>query len=95
MVKDFYLQQNAFSDIDAACPLDKMRGMMLGIVHYYAAARKAIQEGVIIDDILALPLMEEFGDLREEIDKAFHKGIEAFIKHTDEKLDELMQAVHV
>jgi V/A-type H+-transporting ATPase subunit A len=95
MVKDFYLQQNAFSDIDAACPLDKMRGMMLGIVHYYAAARKAIQEGVIIDDILALPLMEEFGDLREEIDKAFHKGIEAFIEHTDEKLDELKQAVHV
>ena len=95
MVKDFYLQQNAFSDVDASCPLDKMRGMMQGIAHYNRAARRAIREGVIVDDILALPLMEEFGDLREKIGDEFHEGIKAFIEHTDERLEELKEAVHV
>ncbi|MFC1543964.1 V-type ATP synthase subunit A [Gemmatimonadota bacterium] len=95
MVKDFYLQQNAFSSIDAACPLDKMRGMMQGIVHYYQASRAAISDGVLVEDILALPLMEEFGDLREVIDREFHDGLKTFIEHTDEKLEELKQTVQV
>lgn len=95
MVKDFYLQQNAFSEIDAACPLDKMRGMMLGIIHYRKAARQAIRDGVIIDDILALPLMDQFGDLREVLGEEFEKGLEKFIRTTDEKLEELKQSIAV
>ena len=95
MTKDFYLQQNAFSEIDAACPLDKMRGLMVGIIHYQKAARKAIRDGVIIDDILALPLMDQFGDLREVLGEEFEKGLEGFIKTTDEKLEELKQTVNV
>ncbi len=95
MVKDFYLQQNAFSEVDASCPLYKMRGMMQGIAHYYRAARQAIRDGVIVEDILALPLMEEFGDLREVVDEQFEQGLKAFVEGTDTKLEELRQSVHV
>jgi len=95
MTKDFYLQQSAFSEVDASCPLDKMRGMMQGILHYRKVARQAIRDGVLIDDILALPLMEQFGDLRDIVGEELHNGLEAFIEDTDAKLEELKQTINV
>ena len=95
MTKDFYLQQSAFSEVDAACPLDKMRGMMQGILHYRKVARQAIRDGVLIEDILALPLMEQFGDLREVVGEDFQNGLKAFIEDTDAKLEELKQTINV
>ena len=95
MAKDFYLQQNAFSEVDAACQLDKMRGMMRGIIHYRKVARQAIRDGVLIEDILALPLMVQFGDLREIVGEEFERGLEDFIKDTDEKLEELRKSINV
>jgi len=95
MTKDFYLQQSAFNEVDASCPLDKMRGMMQGILHYRKVARQAIRDGVLIDDILALPLMEQFGDLRDIVGEELHNGLEAFIEDTDAKLEELKQTINV
>jgi len=38
------LQQNAFSENDFSCPLEKTTGMMKAIVRYYEYAHKAIEE---------------------------------------------------
>lgn len=44
IIREDFLQQNAFSDFDYMCPLDKTIGMMRSIVSYYEYARKAIVE---------------------------------------------------
>jgi len=44
IIREDFLQQNAFSTYDYYCPLYKTIGMMRSIVHYYDTARKAILE---------------------------------------------------
>lgn len=42
IIKGEFLQQNAFSEHDYTCPLEKTVGMMKCIVTYYELATKAI-----------------------------------------------------
>jgi len=44
IIREDFLQQNAFSDYDYMCPLQKTAGMMRCIIHYYEQAKKAIVE---------------------------------------------------
>jgi V-type H+-transporting ATPase subunit A len=44
IIREDFLQQNAFSKYDKFCPLYKTVGMMKCIVHYYDTARKSIVE---------------------------------------------------
>ncbi|KAL4498527.1 hypothetical protein ABPG72_019645 [Tetrahymena utriculariae] len=44
IIREDFLQQNAFSDYDYMCPLEKTIGMMRGIFTYYDNARKTIVE---------------------------------------------------
>uniref|UniRef100_A0A1J3D9W2 H(+)-transporting two-sector ATPase n=2 Tax=Noccaea caerulescens TaxID=107243 RepID=A0A1J3D9W2_NOCCA len=44
IIKNEFLQQNAFSEHDFTCPLEKTTGMMKAIVRYYELAQRAIVE---------------------------------------------------
>jgi len=44
IIKEEFLQQNAFTDYDYMCPLEKTAGMMRCIIHYYELAKSAIVE---------------------------------------------------
>ncbi len=65
MIREDYLQQNAFSDIDAYCSLGKQHGMMSGLMLFYDASSKALEREVPIEDILNLPLRENLSRLKE------------------------------
>ena len=43
IIREDYLQQNAFTSWDFTCPLDKSIGMMRCIVMFYDLARHAIE----------------------------------------------------
>jgi len=45
IIRQDYLQQNAFSDWDYTCPLHKSVGMMKVIVHFYETSMQAIRDG--------------------------------------------------
>jgi V-type H+-transporting ATPase subunit A len=45
IIREDYLQQNAFSDYDYTCPLYKTIGMMKCIVCFFDCAKRAIAEG--------------------------------------------------
>jgi len=44
LIKDEFLQQNAFSEWDKTCPLWKTQGMMKCICHFYYACTRALAE---------------------------------------------------
>lgn len=44
IIREDFLQQNAFSDYDYMCPLYKTVGMMRSIITYYDQAKKTILE---------------------------------------------------
>jgi V/A-type H+-transporting ATPase subunit A len=66
MIREVFLQQNAFSDNDAYCSLEKGGALLDALVEYYESARKVLDEGITLNRILELPARENISRLREE-----------------------------
>ncbi len=65
MIREGFLQQNAFSPIDGTCPLKKQHLMLETMLLFYTSAQKAIQEGAHIDEVTSLPIKEEVDRMKE------------------------------
>ncbi|MCL4694046.1 MAG: V-type ATP synthase subunit A, partial [Candidatus Hydrogenedentes bacterium] len=66
MIREVFLQQNAFSDDDAFCSLEKGGALLDALVEFYESARKVLDEGITLNRILELPARENIARLREE-----------------------------
>ncbi len=74
MLREDFLQQNAYTD-DAHCSLEKSYGMLKSIFAFYDEASTALKRGMLLDDILNLPQIEEIARMKD-----VHKGeFEAYI----------------
>merc|ERR1711976_667676 len=62
IIKDEFLQQNAFSDYDYNCPLYKTVGMLKCIVVYYENCCKVLKESQNSEKKLSMALIEEAFD---------------------------------
>ena len=60
-IREDFLQQNAFVDVDGYTPLEKQHAMLDLIFTYEDAARRAIDAGVDIESIVELPVHERIG----------------------------------
>ncbi len=59
LVREYFLQQNAYHDVDTFCALDKQFKMMQAIRRFHDLSAKAIKEGATIRDIAALRSKDE------------------------------------
>jgi V-type H+-transporting ATPase subunit A len=59
LIKDEFLQQNAFSDYDYNCPLPKTIGMMKCIITYYENCKKILLESQKSEKKISMALVEE------------------------------------
>ncbi|MFA7692237.1 MAG: V-type ATP synthase subunit A [Candidatus Hydrogenedentes bacterium] len=59
MIREDFLHQNAFDDRDTYTSLKKQFKMLDLILHYYQEAQPAFQSGVVLNQLLALPVLEE------------------------------------
>ncbi len=89
MIKQFYLQQNAFHDVDQYSSPQKTYDLLSLILDWGEGAREALEEGALVEDIVSLdsrnrisevkitedyPPVEE--EIREEMEKEFEEVIE-------------------
>ena len=86
-IREDYLQQNAFHDIDTYCSLTKQDKMLNLILYYYDKCLEALSKGVEINKIENLDVnesisrlklisednKERFAEIRQEIDQAIDK----------------------
>ncbi|HEB13049.1 MAG TPA: V-type ATP synthase subunit A [Actinobacteria bacterium] len=56
MLREDFLQQFAFDEVDAFCPLDKQLEMLNTILTFHKSTDEAIRRGVTLSQITALPL---------------------------------------
>jgi len=75
MIREDFLQQSAYSDMDSFCPLDKQFWMLKAIVAFQEHAARAIERGVSLKQIMGLPLKAEIGRMKELQDVAKIKAI--------------------
>jgi V/A-type H+-transporting ATPase subunit A len=80
LIREEFLQQNAFHPIDSYCSLKKQFEMLKSIITFYDLGIKALEKNIPIKKILDIPAKqdliqmkfsdkEEFSDLRKEIEK--------------------------
>ena len=63
-IREDYLHQNAFHEVDTYTSLDKQYLMMTAILGVYDRASEALQKGRDIDTVAALPARERIGRLK-------------------------------
>jgi len=74
-IREDFLHQNSFHEIDTYTPLEKQMHMMRLILEFHEYAQRALDEGREIRDILNLPVRERIGRYKytpnDEIEKVY------------------------
>ncbi len=83
-IREDFLHQDAFHEIDTYTPLHKQDIMMRLVLDYYDEATAALSEGAAIDDLVALPARERIGRFKytpiENVDAAYEETRRALAK---------------
>lgn len=95
-IREDYLHQNAFHEVDTYTSLNKQYKMMKLILGFYHAATDALDAGVELSDLLNLPVREQIGrskyieeshiDKFDEIERNIKKEINALINRGDDNV---------
>ncbi len=65
MIREDFLQQSAYSDIDSFCPLDKQFWMLQVILRYGEVVDGAMKRGVPLRSLLSMPVRHEIARMKE------------------------------
>jgi len=66
MIREIYLQQNAYHPVDCFCPLNRQYAMMKLIKKYSELSEKALAAGVSVDKIAYIPARQRFNQAKYE-----------------------------
>ncbi len=92
-IREDFLQQNAFLDIDSYTPLDKQCGILEMIFTYEDRARKAIEAGADIEDICSLPVHERIARAKTVANNNYQNEFKAIKAEIAAQLDKLVASV--
>ncbi len=71
LVREVFLQQNAFSKNDASCTMAKMIGILDVLMTFYDECSAVLKREIPLSRILALPIREDIARLRDEPNEGF------------------------
>lgn len=60
-IREDFLHQDAFHEVDTYTPLEKQFAMMRLVMEYYDECVKALEKGASVEDLAALPVREQIG----------------------------------
>jgi len=97
-IREDYLHQNAFHEVDTYTSLNKQYKMLSLIMDFYYKGKKAIEAGADIKDLFSMPVRERIGRVKyvheQDIDNTFaemenqlDEQINALIKKKEVELD--------
>ncbi|HEY3247292.1 MAG TPA: V-type ATP synthase subunit A [bacterium] len=78
MLREDFLQQNAFTD-DAHCPLEKSYGILKAILSFYDESNAALKRGMLLDDILNLPQIQEIARMKDVPKDGFEEYLKTWL----------------
>jgi len=68
MIREDFLQQSAYHDVDSFCPLEKQYWMLQTILSFYDRVNQAMGKGVPLSKILKLSVKADIGRMKELAD---------------------------
>ena len=89
MVREVFLQQNAFSDNDAYCSLEKSAGLLEALLVFYEECGALLEKEVSLKRLLELPVREDIARLRDVSNEEFAERQQAVLENMKRLLAEL------
>ena len=87
MVREYFLQQNAYHEVDTFCPMDKQYRLLKAITVWGNKAHSALESGSPIEEILKSKSKDDLAKVKFE--KDFEGAISAISKSMDEEFRKL------
>jgi V/A-type H+-transporting ATPase subunit A len=87
MVREYFLQQNAYHEVDTFCPMDKQYKLLKAITAWGDKAQNALEAGAPIEDIMKLKSKDELAKVKFE--KDFDRAISEITKSMEEEFAKL------
>jgi V/A-type H+-transporting ATPase subunit A len=92
MLREDYLQQNAYHEVDMYCSLKKQYAMLKNIMHFYKRAMEAIEKGIQAKAIAGMKVVEKIARMKE-IPESRMGDIQGIIKEIDSEFGSALKKV--
>ena len=89
-IREDYLQQNAFDGVDTYTSLPKQYGMLKMVLHFYYEAKAALDAGVPVEKIFALPVREKIARMKYVEEEDVKSYLEAATNELESSMKELV-----
>ena len=90
MIREFFLQQNAFHDVDTFSDLDLQYHMAKAILSFQEEAKKAIAGGGQLEDVVNVPARTDL--MRGRFEKGYAEKINDLVSEMSKQIDASMEA---
>ncbi|WP_394701212.1 ATP synthase subunit A [uncultured Methanolobus sp.] len=87
MLREYFLQQNAFHPVDTYCPFDKQYKLLKAISKYSDMAQASLEAGIPMKDILSVESKDELAKVK------FEEDFESALNVVMEKMDKEFAAL--
>ena len=87
-IREDYLQQDAFGEVDAYTPHGKQDKMMKLILYFHEKASEALEKGADIEDIASLAVREQIGRAKNIDNENYAEQFDAIFKEIDVQIGE-------
>ncbi len=91
-IREDFLHQNAFDDVDTYTSLDKQHDMLLLITSYYDKSVSALGDGADVEKLIALPVREQIGRFKYVRPEDTGRVFEEIETELEKELSELLKA---
>ena len=89
MLREFYLQQNAFHDVDTYCEIKDQAKFLEVVLHYKDLAEKAMSSGVELENVLGLSILEDIG--RSKCEENMAELLDKYDKEMTKEFSKIME----
>ena len=88
-IREDFLHQDAFHEVDTYSPLEKQRLMMKLILEMYDISAQALTNGISIDKLVSLPVHERVGRFKYTLQDSLQAEYDSIIAEMHTQIDEL------
>lgn len=89
-IREDYLHQNSFDEVDTYTSLEKQKYMMELVIAYYEKTTEALSEGAGLNDLIGLPVREKIGRYKYTREENVKEEYDAIISALDNEIKEAL-----
>ena len=89
MIREDFLQQNAYHEIDSFCSLEKQYLMAKIILEWYAQAKEAMESGVGIAKIAGMRIKDAIARMKYERNETFREKYNEIMRAMKDEFEQL------